>query len=393
MKYDEAFFDQVLNRCGTRCEKWDDPARVGADSTAMWVADMDFFCAEPIVNALMERVQHPCYGYNIADGSDEKALVSFWQRRHGVTMRAEQITMLPCVVTGLRLCIRALTKPGDGVAVFTPVYGPFLASVRENDRKLISVPLVQNPLTNRFDMNYAGMEQALREGAKLIMLCNPHNPVSRLWGAEELQKLNQLAEKYQVPIVSDEIHADFVYQPGSFISMLDIPGAAEHTIMLCAASKTFNIAGLQQASCVCKNPEILEKIVREKNSCGVECGNTFALAATAAAYTQCDDWLDGVLAYLDGNRKLLAELLAQKLPLAKLTPVEATYLCWIDLRYTGKSSEQLVEMLKQAGVVVNPGTDFGPEGDGFIRLNIGCPKSQLVRALDCMEKALKGAEV
>ena len=388
MKYDRAFFDAGLERHNTRCEKWDDRGVLSEEGIALWVADMDFRCAQPIVDAIMERAQHPCYGYNIDDCTDEEALIGYWQRRHQLNIRKGQTKMLPCVVTGLKSCVRAFTNEGDKVAIFTPIYGPFYASIQENKRIPELVGLIPGE-DGRYQMNLSGMEKALQNGAKLIMLCNPHNPISRAWEKEELEGLLALAERYDVPLVSDEIHADFVYAPRKFVPILSIPGAQKRAIMLCAASKTFNVAGLQQATCVSFNPDYLKKIGEKISAAGVTSGNTFALYATKAAYEQGDAWLDGLMEYLDENRKALAELVEKYLPKAKLTPVEATYLAWLDLRAYGKTCQEMTEAFMKNGVALTTGVFFGEDADGFMRINFGCPRGMLEEGIRRMANALK----
>lgn len=388
MKYDRAFFDAGLERRNTRCEKWDDPEVLGENGLPLWVADMDFRCAQPIMDAIAERAQHPCFGYNLDDGADEAALRGYWQRRHQLTIEKGQSRMLPCVVTGLKTCVRALTAEGDKVAIFTPVYGPFYAAIEANHRVAEKVSLLRGE-NGSYEMNLPGMEKALKAGAKLIMLCNPHNPVSRAWRREELEKLLSLAEKYDVNIVSDEIHADFVYAPRQFVPLLSLPGAEKRAIMLCAASKTFNVAGLQQAACVCFCPALLEKISDVLNAAGVTSGNTFALYATRAAYEQGDAWLDGLMEYLDENRKALAELVKKHLPRAFLTPVEATYLAWLDLSAYGKTCQEMQESFRAAGVALTAGTFFGDEGEAFMRINFGCPRRMLEEGIRRMAAALE----
>lgn len=388
MRYDRAFFDAGVNRRGTFCEKWDDPQAVPEGGLPLWVADMDFPCAAPIAQALRERAEHPCYGYNMENPADAQAVCAFWKRRHGLEMLPEQTRMLPCVVTGLRAAVRAFTAPGERVAFFTPVYGPFAASVRDNGRQAEAVPLLQAE-DGRYQMNLPGMERALRAGVRLILLCNPHNPVSRLWTREELTALCRLAAEYEAVVVSDEIHADFAYAPGRFTPLLSLPEARERAVMLCSASKTFNIAGLQQATAVSFAPALLEKLERVCGEAGVTSGNTFALAATRAAYTACDDWLDGLLSYLAENRAALEAGVKRYLPRARLTPVEATYLAWLDLRAYGKSCDELTALFWKQGVKLSEGNFFGPEGEGFMRLNFGCPQGMIEEGLRRMARALE----
>ena len=389
MKFDEAFFDQVIDRRNTDCEKWDDRNVMDPDGVPLWVADMDFACAPAIVEAIQKRAEHPCFGYTIDSPADSEALIGYWQRRHGVTFRTADIQMLPCVVTGLKACVRAFTQPGDSVAIVTPVYGPFYGSIESNGRVVRAVSLLRDDDTGRYELDFGSMEKALQDGAKLMMLCSPHNPVSRLWSEEELTALCRLAEKYDVPIVCDEIHADFVYKPGKFVSILSIPEGRNRAVMLCSASKTFNVAGLLQAAMVCVNPEMLENLRKELNAAGVMCGNTFALAAARAAYTQGGDWLDGLIAYLDGTRKLLADWIAEYVPKAQMSPIEATYLAWLDLRAYGLTCEEMARKCRKAKVALTGGTFFGEEGEGFMRVNFACPRAQLKEGIKRLGAALE----
>ena len=389
MKFDEAFFDRIIDRRNTDCEKWDDRSVMDPDGIPLWVADMDFACAPAIVEAIQKRAEHPCFGYTIENPADDEALIGFWRRRHGLEIQPGEITMLPCVVTGLKACVRALTQPGDSVAIVTPVYGPFYGSIRSNGRVVRAVSLLRDEETGRYGLDFGAMQKALQEGAKLMMLCSPHNPASRLWGEEELTRLCELAEEYDVPIVCDEIHADFVYAPGKFVSILSVPEGRNRAVMLCSASKTFNVAGLQQAALVCMNPDMLEKLRKELNAAGVMCGNTFALLAARAAYTQGDEWLDGLIAYLDGTRKLLAEWVAEYVPKAKMSPIEATYLAWLDLRAYGLTCEEMARICRKAKVALTGGTFFGEEGEGFMRVNFACPRSQLLEGIKRFGAALE----
>ena len=388
MRFDDTFFDQSVDRRNTDCEKWDDREMLPSDGIPLWVADMDFPCAPAILNALRKRAEHPCFGYNIQNKDDENTLIAFWQRRHDLQILQGQTLMLPCVITGLKAAVRAFTKEGDGVAIFTPVYGPFYSAIQENGRQVMGVSLLMDD-RHRYHMDLAGMEKALQNGARLIMLCNPHNPVSRLWTLEELTRLCRLAEQYNVPIVSDEIHADFVYKPGKFISVLSVREAQNQAVMLCSASKTFNIAGLQQACAVSYSEKMLAKLNKELSAAGVTCGNTFALLATRAAYTDCDDWLDGLTAYLDGSRSLLSELIAREVPKAIMTPVEATYLGWLDLRPYGYSCVELKKRFWDHGVSLTAGSFFGAEGEGFMRVNFACPRDRLKEGIKRLGAALK----
>ena len=387
MKYDRSFFDAGIDRKGTRCVKWDADFIQPGD-LPMWVADWDFQCADPIVDALKQRAAHPCYGYPCGDPRDQEAFCGYWQRRHGVSIQPAQTLMLPCVVTGIRQMVLTFTQPGDGVLMMTPLYGPFHDSIKRSGRRLINVPLLRRE-DARYDIDFAGVEKALQEGVRLILFCNPHNPVSRSWRKEELRQLAELAKHYDALLLSDEIHADFVYKPLEFVSMLAIPEAADRTLMLTAASKTFNIPGLQQAMAVSYNADILKKISDNLEMQGVTSGNVFALPATQAAYTKCDDWLDGMLDYLSESRDILKKELAQQLPLAVLTPIEATALSWIDLRAYAPTCAELTQKIKAHHLVINEGNWFGPEdGEGFMRLNFACPHATLREGVRRLAEAL-----
>ena len=390
MRFDTAYFDAGIQRKNTGCEKWDDPGVLPEGGVPLWVADMDFPCPPAVEEAVKQRAAHPCFGYNNSQAEDRctDALLSFWQRRHGLTLKRESCMTLPCVITGLKLCVRAFTAPGDRVAMFTPVYGPFYSAVKLNGRRVAAVPLAADA-AGRYPMNLKGMEEALRGGAKMIMLCSPHNPLSRLWTGEELAALVKLAAAYKVPIVCDEIHADFVYAPGRFTPILSVEGAAERAVMLCAASKTFNVAGLQQAAAAALDETLIAALKKESDAAGVTSGNAFALAATEAAYRAGDAWLDGLIAYLDGNRRALREFAEEKLPRARLAPIEATYLAWMDLRAYGLTCEEMQKRCYRHGVAFTGGTFFGPEGEGFLRVNFGCPRRQLMEGMERLCAALK----
>ena len=388
MKFDHEYFDAGLYRMGTRCEKWDEARNEhGEDILPLWVADMDFPSPPAVQEAILKRAAHPTYGYTAELEDDHQALINFWQRRHGLTIEQDWLTLMPCVVTGIKAAILALTKPEDKVLIQSPVYGPFRMSVQATGRTLADAPMIRDE-NGRYSMDLAATEAQLQAGAKLMILCSPHNPASRAWSAEELTALITLLDKYNVPLVSDEIHADFVYAPGKFVPVLSL--TKKNVMSFCAASKTFNLAGLQQACCICPDEKIREAFRHEMDKAGVRAGNIFALEGTRAAYNEGDEWLDGLMAYLDGNRKHLAAMVAEHLPKAVLTPLEATYLGWIDLRAYGFNGEALMQRTIAAGVQFTGGTFFGDNGDGFLRINIGCPRRYITEGILRLKKALEG---
>ena len=386
MKFDCEYFDAGLYRMGTRCEKWDEARKDhGEDILPLWVADMDFPSPPAVQEAILKRAAHPTYGYTAELEDDHQALIDFWQRRHGLTVEADWLTLMPCVVTGIKAAILALTQPEDKVIITSPVYGPFRMSVAATGRTLADAPMTCDE-NGRYSMDLAAVEAQLQQGAKMMVLCNPHNPVSRAWAKEELVALVELLDKYNALLVSDEIHADFVYAPHTFHPILSI--TQKNVLSLCAASKTFNLAGLQQACCICPDEKIRNAFRDEMNKAGVRAGNIFALEATRAAYNEGDAWLDGLMAYLDGNRQHLAAMVAEHLPKAVLTPMEATYLGWLDLRAYGYTSEELGERTLANGVMFTGGKFFGDNGEGFLRINIGCPRANITEGILRLKKAL-----
>lgn len=388
MRFNQEFFDEGLYRMGTRCEKWDEcRAEHGEDMLPMWVADMDFPSPPAVQEAILRRAAHPTFGYTAVMEDDTRALTDFWQRRHGLALDAQDVMMLPCVVTGIKLAVLALTQPGDGVIIQSPVYGPFRFSVEATGRTLMDAPLILRA-DGGYDMDLAAVEKQLQAGAKMMVLCNPHNPVGRVWTKAELSALLSLLNRYGAVLVSDEIHADFVYAPNTFTPVLSLQ--RERVISLCAASKTFNLAGLQQASLLCKEEDVRKRIQVEMDRAGVRCGNIFALEATRAAYNEGDAWLDGLISYLDGSRALLQELVARHLPRAVLTPMEGTYLAWLDCRAYGMTTDELMARAEEAGVVFTGGEFFGQGGEGHLRINIGCPRRYVEEGILRLAVALEG---
>ena len=393
MTYDQTFFDTPLDRHGTACEKWDAlEARLGHEINPMWVADMDFRCPPEISDALVRRAAHPAYGYTAQTEEAVQAMLAFMRRRHGIALRADEQLLLPCVISGLRAAVLTCTQPGDKVIVQPPVYGPFYASARENGREIAECPL-QRDASGYYTMDLDAVERACRDGAKQMLLCNPHNPVGRAWTRDELTALWAVLKRYGVTLVSDEIHEDFVYERGAFVPMLTVAtGAEDRVLALTSASKTFNLAGLQQAVGFSRNAALLQAVSDTLRNVGVVQGNIFALAATEAAYRHGDAWLDALLVYLREGERILRAELARLLPKAVLSPLEATYLAWVDLRAYGLSTEALLSRCRDAGVEFTPGTFFGEEaGEGFLRVNLACPHDRIRLAASQLAKAVLDA--
>lgn len=389
MRYDQAFFDSGINRRGTQSVKWCARDIMDEDTIPLWVADMDFRCAKPIVDALKQRAEHACYGYTFPGPEDAQALIGFWQRRHKLAIQENELLMMHTVVTGLRACVQTMTQPGDGVIIQSPVYGPFTAAIQQSGRVVLDARL-QHDEKGRYAMDYEAIEGFLRKGARLMLLCNPHNPVSRAFGQEELRTLVLLLKRYNCRLVSDEIHADFVFSPHEFYPILSLPEVAPDTVALVSASKTFNIAGLQQATAICRDQDVLNLLGRYLERSGSGSGNIFALAGTRAAYTHCDDWLDGLQHYLMDNQQALLEVLGELLPHAVVSPMEATYLAWVDIRPYQTPQCEIGNRCRKHGVALTDGQFFGvAAGEGFMRINYGCPRGQLLEGLQRFAHAIK----
>ncbi|MFH1513585.1 MAG: PatB family C-S lyase [Bacillota bacterium] len=393
MKYDSAYFDQPIDRCRTACEKWDGlKEREEKELLPMWVADMDLRCAQEIVDALTIRAAHPVYGYTYQRDSAVNAMRSFFKRRYNVELVKDEQAILPCVVAGMKAAVLSLTEPGDTVLIQPPVYGPFFTAVTANGRKAEQNRLVRDA-DGRYQINFIQLEAQLQTGVKLLMICSPHNPVSRVWSRQELERMYSLCKRYGTILLADEIHAGFVYKKGAFTSALLLDDAKDAKIaVLTSATKTFNIAGLRQAVLLTRNQAIRETITKFMDRVGASGVNIFALEATEAAYRGGDAWLDALLIYLDAARALVKRELHQRLPKAILTPIEATYMGWIDLRAYGLSGNELMEATYREGVALMDGRFFDrEEGDGFLRINFACPHSQTRKALELLERAVKGA--
>ena len=388
MVFDKEFFDAGLYRVGTRSEKWDGCREDhGENCLPLWVADMDFQSPPAVREALLKRAAHPTYGYTHTCPDDRGCLVDFLKRRHGLTIVPEAIMSLPCVVSGMRVTLNALTQPGDGVIITSPVYGPFRFSIAATGRRLMDCPMTFDE-NKRYSMDFAAIENALKNGAKAMILCNPHNPVSRLWSKEELQQLIALLKRYDAYLISDEIHADFALGGRKFTPALSLE--TKGVVSLCAPSKTFNLAGLQQAYCIAMDEELREKIKQTIEASGVVSGNIFGMEAARAAFTEGDAWLDGLLAYLDGNRMHLEALIKRHLPEAKLTPMEATYLAWLDVSAYGFKCDELAKRTEAAGVIFTGGSFFGEEtGEYHLRFNIACPRRYLEEGVLRLKAALE----
>lgn len=382
-------FELGVDRKGTHCEKWDDCKQVFGreDVLPLWVADMDFRTAQPIVDALTERAKNGVFGYTIHDAASDQAVVDWMKTRHGLTIRPEWVLGSPGVVGSMLYGLRALTKPGDAVAIQTPVYGPFYRMAAQAGLSVYRNPLRQ---TQRgWEMDLDQLEDGFKRGVRALMLCSPHNPVGRVWTPGELGQLVSLCNRYGVGILSDEIHMDFEMPGQRHTPILCVPGA-ERAILLASATKTFNLAALRQSSIIVADEALRAKIRGILADAGMMDSNLFGQLAQDVAYREGGPWLDALIEHIDGSRELACHFLRERLPEVVPSELQGTYLMWLDFRALGLSQQALIRLLvDEAGVGLNDGTSFGPEGEGFMRMNLATPRRNVHQALSQIERALR----
>ena len=382
MKEDKFFdFDTPVNRRGSSSAKWDKYR--GKDIIPLWVADMDFKSPPAILQALHERIDHGVFGYTLPPSELNDAVVSMLEVDYGWEIESKWLVWLPGLVTGFNVACRAVGKDGDDVITAVPVYHPFLSAPANFRRNLIRVPLAED--RNRWHFDFNRIEDAITPQTRLFLLCNPHNPVGRVFTREELTTLAQICEKHDIVICSDEIHCGLILDPEkSHIPTAALsPSIAERTITLMSPSKTFNTPGLCCAFAVISNRQLRRRFIGAMAGI-VPMVNALGYAAALAAFRDCSHWHHALLEYLRGNRDLVAQTVSQ-LPNISMAPLEATYLAWIDVRAAGL--ENSIKTLEESGVGLQDGADFG--GPGFVRLNFGCPRATLEEALKRMTTALE----
>ena len=381
MHYD---FDTLKDRKGTDSAKW---KKYGDGVLPLWVADMDFVSAEPILRALHERVDHGFFGYAMPLEELCQTIRDRLKVLYAWEVPSEDLYFLPGLVTGLNFAVQAFANPGEGVLVQPPVYPHFLKDPVHHGRALLDPPLV--PKADTYEVDFEAFERAITPQTKIFILCNPHNPVGRVYTQTELEKMAEICLRHRLVICSDEIHCDLVYEGFRHIPIAALGSeVAKSTISLIAPSKTYNLAGLRCGFAVIQNPELASGW--KKATLGLNPGlNIMGQVAALAGYRDGKEWLDQVLAYLQGNRDFLSRCVAKKLPGVRMTRMEATYLAWLDCRGAGISGNPFQFFLKEAKVALNDGTEFGRGGEGFVRLNFACPRNMLEEALERMSGALK----
>ncbi|MDU1892691.1 MAG: MalY/PatB family protein [Dysgonomonas sp.] len=377
MKYN---FDEITQRRGSNSYKWD--SSLDENVIPMWVADMDFRTAPAIVDALAKRVQHGIFGYTKVPQAYYEATISWFGRRHNFNINKEWILFTSGVVPALSAVIKALTVPSDKVLVQTPVYNCFFSSIRNDECEMVANKLLYQ--NNTYSIDFDDLQQkAADPKVTLMLLCNPHNPVGRVWTREELTKIGEICLRNNVIVVSDEIHCDLVYDGYTHIPFASINNEfLQNSVTCIAPSKTFNLAGIQVANIVAADEVIRKKIDKALNVNEVCEINCFAVEALITAYNRGGDWLDALKVYLYDNYKLLSEFFEKYLPHLPVLPLEATYLVWVDCSALGITSKEIVDkLLEKEKLRLNEGTMYGEAGEGFIRINIATQRDRLIRGL------------
>lgn len=385
MKYN---FDEIIPRRGTNSYKWDSAG--DADILPMWVADMDFRTAPPVVEALRKRAEHGIFGYVRVPDAYYAAVTNWFTRRHDWQIEKEWIIYTTGVVPALSAVIKALTIPGDKVMVQTPVYNCFFSSIRNNGCGMIANPLIYRNGTYQID--FADLEQkAADPSVKVLLLCNPHNPAGRVWTKQELTRIGDICIRNNVWVIADEIHCELVFPGHTYIPFASISQEfLMHSVTCTSPSKAFNLAGLQIANIISADTDIrikIDKAINVNEVCDV---NPFGVEALMAAYNDSEEWLEELKQYLFANYNYLRAYFAECLPEFPVSMLEGTYLVWVDCSVLNQSSDETVKtLLEKEKLWVNEGGLYGEAGEGFIRINIACPRQQLIEGLNRLRRALK----
>jgi cystathionine beta-lyase len=387
MKYN---FDEIIARSKTASVKYDLREMIFGNEEVlpMWVADMDFRTPDFVMEAIRKRAEHEILGYSIRTADYFDALIGWLKRRHNWEIKKDWVAFSPGIVPAVNMAVLAFTRQRDKIIVQPPVYFPFFGAVKDHKRKLVYNPLIMKD--GRYEMDFENLEQLCREGARMLIISNPHNPAGNAWAADELRRMAHICLKYNVLIISDEIHSDLVNCGFKHTVLASLsPEIAAQTVTMVAPSKTFNLAGLSTASVIIENPVLFAKFSKTLEALHIGMGNVFGNVAAQAAYSKGDEWLDQLLDYVDGNIKYLMQFVERHLPLIKVIRPEATYMVWIDFSGLGLDDKALNQFIIQnAGLGLNQGIQFGPGGEGFMRMNLACPRSVIQKGLEQLKEAV-----
>lgn len=371
MKNTRFDFNSVIDRTNTNSLKWD----LFGDDLPMWVADMDFRVAPAIESAIQKRANHPIYGYTIVPEGLYDSYINWWTRRYGLKMSKEDMAYSIGVMPSISSMIRCLSDEGDEILIQTPVYHVFFYVIEDNNRRVLENELIYE--NGEYRIDFDDLDEKLSK-VRMMILCNPHNPVGKIWSGSDLARIEELCKKHDVILISDEIHCDLT-DPGVKYNPFK---PADNVIRCLSPSKSFNIAGFQSSIVHTTNEELLYKIKTQMHIDNSDSCNVFATAAVTAAYDESEDWLEELREVLHENKQTVKEYLAKELPVVKLVECDATYLLWLDCSALNVSSKVLCEFLRQnQGLFLSAGRDFGENGDNFLRMNIACPQELLLDGL------------
>lgn len=385
-------FDTIIDRKNTDCLKYDFAKRRGMpeDVLPLWVADMDFKTSSYVEDALAERARHGIFGYSESQTPYFEIVRDWMKRHHDWEVKEPWLIKTPGVVFALAMAVKAYTEPGDGVLIQSPVYYPFSEVIEDNGRRIVSNTLVLGE-DHKYHIDFEDFERQIKENQiKLFFLCNPHNPVGRVWTTEELTRLGDICLKYRVTVVSDEIHSDFIFQGKHQVFANLKKEYADITVTCTAPSKTFNLAGLLLSNIFISNRELRHKFRQQVNAAGISQLSPFGLVACETAYTQGEEWYQAMLAYVAENIAFTKEYVEKHLPGVEMVEHEGTYLVWLDFRKTGLSVEELEDLIvNRAKLWLDSGKIFGKSGEGFQRINVACPRQILEEALHRIREQLQ----
>lgn len=381
-------FDKLIERASTASVKYDLRQFIfkNPDVLPMWVADMDFETPDFIRQAVIKRAQHPIYGYTFRPESYYQAIMNWFLKRHNWKVEKDWILFSPGVVPAVNFAVLALTNPGDEIIVQPPVYFPFFSAVQENNRQIVYNQLIRDG--DQYQINFDQLEKQAQT-ARMLILCNPHNPVGRSWTKEELTELGKICLKHNLLVISDEIHADLVLPGHKHQVFAEVsPELSANIITMHAASKTFNLAGLASSSVIISDLALREQYKSFISRLHIDMGNLFGMVATQTAFEEGEQWLGQVLDYIFGNIVYATDFLADQLPKVKVIKPEATYMIWLDFSAFQMSDDELKSFLiNEAKLGLNSGIDFGPGGEGFMRINVACPRLLLQQGLERLRDA------
>ena len=381
-------FDRVIDRGNTDSVKWN----TAPHELPMWVADMDFPAAPAIQEALNKRMDHGIFGYTLVPDGWYDAYIGWWKSRHGFEIHRDWLSFTTGVVPVMSSVIRSLTEPGDQVLIQSPVYNMFFGSVVNSGRRVI-----ENPLRRRddgYEMDFADLERKLADPkTSLMLLCNPHNPIGKIWDAETLGEVGRLAKKHGVIVISDEIHCDITAPGKGYLPFASVSDACRDISITCIApTKTFNLAGIKTAAVFVPNEALRAKVFRCLELDELTEPTVFSCVAAIAAFTRCGGWLDELREYLWENRRVAEEYIRRELPRLRFTRADATYLMWIDAGAYGKSQDVAPRLREKTGLFVNAGAAYGKSGENFLRLNLACPRTVLLDGLQRLKAGFLSME-